>query len=267
MDIVTIIFFVIWFTLFFRALYNIFFGKKNKRQTQRQKQKSPSEIPERTGDPDTWEDEEDYSIVVDDTPEKDKTDEEDVAAKFERMLKRNTEAEEARRRAEEEAKSASRVNPKRQDEQRVRQDIDVQSMKDGSDRIRRDGQNQSVKGDANSDRIRHDADSRQIHRDNEPLHDMHGRVHTQNETYAHDKGKTYYDPRGDYSYDEDTMNAETAAFSAMYAQKRLLSQTAANRKNKPRLKLKQSSLVQGLLMSQVLGKPRALKPYAEDELL
>lgn len=71
----------------------------------------------------------------------------------------------------------------------------------------------------------------------------------------HDRGKVYYDPRGDYSYDEAKMNAAAAAFNARYAQ----AQPAA----KKRVKLKHAALVNGIIMADVLGKPRALNPYEE----
>lgn len=103
-------------------------------------------------------------------------------------------------------------------------------------------------------RVRRDDDSR-IHRDGEALHDHTGRVHRENEALVHDRGKVYYDPRGDYSYDEAKMNAAAAAFNARYAQ----AQPAA----KKRVKLKHAALVNGIIMAEVLGKPRALNPYEE----
>jgi len=103
-------------------------------------------------------------------------------------------------------------------------------------------------------RVRRDDDSR-IHRDGETLHDHTGRIHRENEALVHDKGKVYYDPRGDYSYDEAKMNAAAAAFNARYAQ----AQPAA----KKRVKLKHAALVNGIIMAEVLGKPRALNPYEE----
>ena len=76
-----------------------------------------------------------------------------------------------------------------------------------------------------------------------------------NEDLVHDRGKVYYDPRGDYSYDEAKMNAAAAAFNARYAQ----AQPAA----KKRVKLKHAALVNGIIMAEVLGKLRALNPYEE----
>lgn len=104
-------------------------------------------------------------------------------------------------------------------------------------------------------RVRRDDDSR-VHRDGETLHDHTGRIHRENEAIAHDKGKVYYDPRGDYSYDEAKMNAAAAAFNAHYAQQ-------AQPAPKKRVKLKHAALVNGIIMAEVLGKPRALNPYEE----
>lgn len=104
-------------------------------------------------------------------------------------------------------------------------------------------------------RVRRDDDSR-VHRDGEAMHDHTGRIHRENEALVHDKGKVYYDPRGDYSYDEAKMNAAAAAFNAHYAQQ---AQPAA----KKRVKLKHAALVNGIIMAEVLGKPRALNPYEE----
>lgn len=137
----------------------------------------------------------------------------DIAAEFERRLKKTTEEAQAR---------------KRQSSQGV--------VHDGT-RVRRD-------------------DGSRVHRDGEALHDHTGRIHRENEALVHDKGKVYYDPRGDYSYDEAKMNAAAAAFNAYYAQQ---AQPAA----KKRVKLKHAALVNGIIMAEVLGKPRALNPYEE----
>lgn len=136
----------------------------------------------------------------------------DLAAEFERRLKKTTEEAQAR---------------KRQSSQGV--------VHDGT-RVRRD-------------------DGSRVHRDGEALHDHTGRIHRENEDLVHDRGKVYYDPRGDYSYDEVKMNAAAAAFNARYAQ----AQPAA----KKRVKLKHAALVNGIIMAEVLGKPRALNPYEE----
>lgn len=137
----------------------------------------------------------------------------DIAAEFERRLKKTTEAAQVR---------------KRQSSQGV--------VHDGI-------------------RVRRDDDSR-VHRDGEAMHDHTGRIHRENEALVHDKGKVYYDPRGDYSYDEAKMNAAAAAFNAHYAQQ-------AQPAPKKRVKLKHAALVNGIIMAEVLGKPRALNPYEE----
>ena len=137
----------------------------------------------------------------------------DLAAEFERRLKKTTEEAQARR---------------RQSSQGV--------VHDGT-------------------RVRRDDDSR-VHRDGEAMHDHTGRVHRENEALVHDKGKVYYDPRGDYSYDEAKMNAAAAAFNAHYAQQ-------AQPAPKKRVKLMHAALVNGIIMAEVLGKPRALNPYEE----
>jgi len=136
----------------------------------------------------------------------------DIAAEFERRLKKTTEEAQARQ---------------RQSSQGV--------VHDGT-------------------RVRRDDDSR-VHRDGEALHDHTGRIHSENEDLVHDRGKVYYDPRGDYSYDEAKMNASAEAFNARYAQ----AQPAV----KKRVKLKHAALVNGIIMAEVLGKPRALNPYEE----
>lgn len=137
----------------------------------------------------------------------------DLAAEFERRLKKTTEEAQARQ---------------RQSGQVV--------VHDGT-RVRRD-------------------DGSRVHRDGEALHDHTGRIHRENEALVHDKGKVYYDPRGDYSYDEAKMNAAVAAFNAHYAQQ-------AQPAPKKRVKLKHAALVNGIIMAEVLGKPRALNPYEE----
>lgn len=136
----------------------------------------------------------------------------DLAAEFERRLKKTTEEAQAR---------------KRQSSQGV--------VHDGT-RVRRD-------------------DGSRVHRDGEALHDNTGRIHREKEDLVHDRGKVYYDPRGDYSYDEAKMNAAAAAFNARYAQ--------AQPAPKKRVKLKHAALVNGIIMAEVLGKPRALNPYEE----
>ena len=139
----------------------------------------------------------------------------DIAAEFERRLKKTTEEAQARKR---------------------------QSSREGG--VVHDGT-----------RVRRDDGSR-VHRDGEALHDHTGRIHRENEALVHDRGKVYYDPRGDYSYDEAKMNVAAAAFNARYAQQ-------AQPAPKKRVKLKHAALVNGIIMAEVLGKPRALNPYEE----
>lgn len=174
-------------------LANVFLDRRNRRRRRQQEQ------PQETAEPTQAEQQ---------TQAKPK----DIAAEFERRLKKTTEEAQAR---------------KRQSSQGV--------VHDGT-RVRRD-------------------DGSRVHRDGEPLHDHTGRIHRENEDLVHDRGKVYYDPRGDYSYDEAKMNAAAAAFNARYAQ----AQPAA----KKRVKLKHAALVNGIIMAEVLGKPRALNPYEE----
>ncbi|WP_304098703.1 hypothetical protein [Phascolarctobacterium succinatutens] len=173
-------------------LANVFLDRRNRRRRQR-------ELPQETAEPTQAEQQ---------TQAKPK----DIAAEFERRLKKTTEEAQAR---------------KRQSSQGV--------VHDGT-RVRRD-------------------DGSRVHRDGEALHDHTGRIHRENEDLVHDRGKVYYDPRGDYSYDEAKMNAAAAAFNARYAQ--------AKPAAKKRVKLKHAALVNGIIMAEVLGKPRALNPYEE----
>lgn len=175
-------------------LANVFLDRRNRRRRQR-------ELPQETAEPTQAEQQ---------TQAKPK----DLAAEFERRLKKTTEEAQARKR---------------------------QSSRESG--VVHDGT-----------RVRRDDDSR-VHRDGEALHDHTGRIHRENEDLVHDRGKVYYDPRGDYSYDEAKMNAAAAAFNARYAQ----AQPAA----KKRVKLKHAALVNGIIMAEVLGKPRALNPYEE----
>lgn len=174
-------------------LANVFLDRRNRRRRRQQEQ------PQETAEPTQAEQQ---------TQAKPK----DLAAEFERRLKKTTEEAQARKR-----KSSQGV------------------LHDGT-RVRRD-------------------DGSRIHRDGEAMHDHTGRIHRENEDLVHDRGKVYYDPRGDYSYDEAKMNAAAAAFNARYAQ----AQPAA----KKRVKLKHAALVNGIIMAEVLGKPRALNPYEE----
>ena len=175
-------------------LANVLWDRRNRRR--RRQQELPQEQPQETAEP---------------TQAKPK----DIAAEFERRLKKTTEEAQARK---------------------------SQNSREGG--VVHDGT-----------RVRRDDDSR-VHRDGEAMHDHTGRIHRENEALVHDKGKVYYDPRSDYSYDEAKMNAAAAAFNAHYAQQ---AQPAA----KKRVKLKHAALVNGIIMAEVLGKPRALNPYEE----
>ena len=179
-------------------LANVFLDRRNRRRRQRE---LPQEQPQETAEPTQAEQQ---------TQAKPK----DIAAEFERRLKKTTEEAQARKR------QSSRESGVVHDGTRVRRD-------DGS----------------------------RVHRDGEALHEHTGRIHRENEALVYDTGKVYYDPRGDYSYDEAKMNAAAAAFNARYAQ----AQPAA----KKRVKLKHAALVNGIIMAEVLGKPRALNPYEE----
>lgn len=178
-------------------LANVFLDRRNRRRRQ---QELPQEQPQETAEPTQAE-------------QQTHTKPKDLAAEFERRLKKTTEAAQAR---------------KRQSSQGV--------VHDGT-RVRRD-------------------DGSRVHRDGEAMHEHTGRIHHENEALVHDKGKVYYDPRGDYSYDEAKMNAAAAAFNAHYAQQ-------AQPAPKKRVKLKHAALVNGIIMAEVLGKPRALNPYEE----
>lgn len=178
-------------------LANVFLDRRNRRRRQRE---LPPEQPQ----------EQQPTQAEQQTQAKPK----DIAAEFERRLKKTTEEAQARKR---------------------------QNSRESG--VVHDGT-----------RVRRDDDSR-VHRDGEAMHDHTGRIHRENEDLVHDKGKVYYDPRGDYSYDEAKMNAAAAAFNARYAQ--------AQPAPKKRVKLKHAALVNGIIMAEVLGKPRALNPYEE----
>lgn len=180
-------------------LANVFLDRRNRRR--RRQQELPQEQPQETAEPTQAEQQ---------TQAKPK----DLAAEFERRLKKTTEEAQARKR---------------------------QNSRESG--VVHDGT-----------RVRRDDDSR-VHRDGEAMHDHTGRIHRENEDLVHDRGKVY-DPRGDYSYDEAKMNAAAAAFNARYAQQ-------AQPAPKKRVKLKHAALVNGIIMAEVLEKPRALNPYEE----
>ena len=176
-------------------LANVFLDRRKRRRRKQQRQELPLEQPEAQAEQQT------------------QAKPKNLAAEFERRLKKTTEEAQVRQ---------------RQSSQGV--------VHDGT-------------------RVRRDNDSR-VHRDGEAMHEHTGRIHRESEALVHDKGKVYYDPRGDYSYDEAKMNAAAAAFNAHYAQQ-------AQPAPKKRVKLKHAALVNGIIMAEVLGKPRALNPYEE----
>lgn len=180
-------------------LANVFLDRRNRRRRQRE---LPQEQPQKTAEPKQAE-------------QQTQAKPEDIAAEFERRLKKTTE----------EAQARNRQNSR-----------ESGVVHDGT-RVRRD-------------------DGSRVHRDGEAMYDHTGRIHRENEALVHDKGKVYYDPRGDYSYDEAKMNAAAAAFNAHYEQQ-------AQPAPKKRVKLKHAALVNGIIMAEVLGKPRALNPYEE----
>lgn len=208
---------------FLFMVINIYLDK-TKRKKRRQEQREQEQQNEQTQEPE---------IIIDRAPQEEKTPKPaDLAAEFERRLKKTTEAAEAAKQKQRDRVVTDGSNVHRDDEAVVH---------DNKGRVRRD--------DAAVVR-----DGKRIHRDGEAAHDNSGRIHRDNESLAHDKSKVYYDPRGDYSYDEAEMNAAAAAFNAHYAK-------AQEPVKKPRMKLKHTALVSGFIMSQVLAKPRALEPY------
>lgn len=101
-------------------------------------------------------------------------------------------------------------------------------------------------------------DKQRIHYDGEPQHEGKGRIHRDNESFVHDKNKLYRDPKSGYGYDEAKFNEEVAACSVKFAKNQ--------EQPKIKLKLKHSALVNGFIMSQVLDKPRSIKPYSSEEI-
>lgn len=99
--------------------------------------------------------------------------------------------------------------------------------------------------------------ARPVHSDGCAIEHEKPRIHREGEKLQHDKGRVYYDPSGDYSYDEEKMNAEAEAFREKYLQ-------SEPERRKPKIKMKRSALVDGFIMSQVLDKPRSLKPYGQE---
>lgn len=72
------------------------------------------------------------------------------------------------------------------------------------------------------------------------------KIHTDNCEIAHDKGKLYTEPQ--FMEEEPVTNAKPLS----------VQDTA------PKKKFAHPKLVQGLIMEQILEKPRSLKPYGEE---
>lgn len=192
---------------FLFMIINIYLDKTKRKKRRAERRKQEQELPQ------------ELPTEVERYEQREQNSQPDLAAEFERRLKKTTEAAEAQ---------------KLQQKDRVVSDRQV---------IHRD-----------DEKVVHD--SVLVHRDNEALsHDSRGRVHRDNELLAHDKGRVYRDPRSDYSYSEEQMNA-AAAFNAYYAREEESQPTQ-------RVQLKHKALVNGFIMSQVLDKPRALKPYED----
>lgn len=96
-------------------------------------------------------------------------------------------------------------------------------------------------------------DKGRIHTDNETLVHDKGRIHTDNENLVHDKGRVYHDAKSDYSYDEDAYSQQVEAEQ----KERLARNQQAERKN--RLSLNNKKLAHAFVMSEILGKPKALR--------
>ena len=107
--------------------------------------------------------------------------------------------------------------------------------------------------------VHHDDDGHTvIHRENESRQHDKGKLYVDKKPEIRSKSKEYYDSHSDYSYDEEQMNAETAAFSAAIRNKSSL-ETGSRRR-----RFRKPALVNGLVMAQLLGKPRALNPYDDN---
>lgn len=114
-----------------------------------------------------------------------------------------------------------------------------------------------------------------IYRDSKVYHDNPGRIHRDDENLTHDKSHVYkekteestsavknvnYEPKGLYSTAGKTGKVDVAAIQTSYAWQ-------ANQPRESKIKFKHAALVKGFIISQILAKPRALKPYGEDELI
>ena len=109
-----------------------------------------------------------------------------------------------------------------------------------------------------------------IHRDDELVHETKGRIYhdcvplsqgkstVKEAPVVHDKGHIYQENkfRGYNNYQPSTITA-VDKFTVQPLQQQ----------PKPKVKLKRAALVQGIIMAQVLDKPRSLKPYGMEENL
>ena len=191
-----------------RGILDVLLGKKKRRPEDAEQELPPDYDAKPTEQPD-------YQATPE--PQHETKGKPDLAAEFERRLKKRT------------------LEQSQQGNSQERQRIYVDK---GQQRVRQDKQ--------------------RVHYDGEEHHEAKGRVHRDNEALKHDKSKLYRDPKGDYSYNEELFNKQTAAFSARLAQQELQA--------KPKLKLKHAALVNGFIMAQVLDKPRSLKPYGTEEI-
>ena len=201
-----------------RGILDVLFGKKKRRPQNGEDGKLPPDYEEAP--------QPDYEA----TPQPEAKHEPDLASEFERRLKKRQQ-EQAEQEAAKERQRVYVDKAQQQKQERVYVDKEQQ-------RVRQDKQ--------------------RVHYDGESYHEGKGRVHRDNEALQHDRSKLYRDPRGDYSYNEELFNKQTAAFSARYAQQQ--------EQAKPKVKLKHTALVNGFIMAQVLDKPRSLKPYGTEEI-
>ena len=191
-----------------RGILDVLLGKKKRRPEDAEQELPPDYDAKPTEQPD-------YQATPE--PQHETKGKPDLAAEFERRLKKRT------------------LEQSQQGTSQERQRVYVDK---GQQRVRQDKQ--------------------RVHYDGEEHHEAKGRVHRDNEALKHDKSKLYRDPKGDYSYNEELFNKQAAAFSARMAQQELQA--------KPKLKLKHAALVNGVIMAQVLDKPRSLKPYGTEEI-
>jgi hypothetical protein len=174
----------------------------------------------------------------------------DLAAEFERRLKKSQQADE----------ESFDVRPARTDGQRVHTDSEV--VHDSKGRVHTDSElAHDSKGRVHTDsELAHDSKGR-VHTDYELAHDSKGRVRTDDEFKHATKERVYSENYAPYAYrvsggDDDERTVRPAAIAAQELPVR-----------RSRVRLRHPGLVQGFIMSQVLAKPRALRPYEQEEQL